>query len=121
MGPKMAQNALFHYFSELFSVFLLKQSSSQYSFTMGHGLKFPAKKIFFFARQGFQGVQKQPKLAQNCIFVKIYLYTPICWDIFHKLPLNNMLIAIKVAFYLIALNKVMGPNMAQNCPFNRFQ
>ena len=104
MGPKMAQNALFHYFSELFSVFLLKQSSSQYSFTMGHGLKFPAKKIFFFARQGFQGVQKQPKLAQNCIFVQIYLYTPICWDIFHKLPLNNMLTAIKVAFYLIALN-----------------
>ena len=104
MGPKMAQNALFHYFSELFSVFLLKQSSNQYSFTMGHGLKFPAKKNISLPDRAPRGSKKQPKLAQNCIFVKIYLYTPICWDIFHKLPLNNMLTAIKVAFYLIALN-----------------
>ena len=44
-GPKLAQNALFPYFSELFCVFLLRHSSNQYieSFPMSHGLKFPAK------------------------------------------------------------------------------
>ena len=34
--------------------------------------KISSQKKKFFAGRGSQGVQKQPKLAQNCIFVKIY-------------------------------------------------
>ena len=37
MGPKMAQNVLFPYFSELFLVLLLKHSSKQYSTEFHNG------------------------------------------------------------------------------------
>ena len=72
IGPKRVKNALFPLFSELFLIFLLKYPSKLQIFTMGHNLKFPAKKRFFSR------------------------FTPICWGIFHKLPLNNMLKSRKV-------------------------
>ena len=55
----------------IFGVFAKTSLITVQTFTMGRSLKFPDKK-FFFAGWGSQGVQKQPKLSQNCIFVEIY-------------------------------------------------
>ena len=68
-GLKMAQNALFPYFSELFLIFLLKHPTEQYRFSQWVIVwNFQSKKIFF-AEWGSQWVHKQPKFTQNCILV----------------------------------------------------
>ena len=56
----------------IFGVFVETSLKTVHTFLMGHILKFPAKKNFF-CRLG-SGVQKQHKVGQNCIFVKI-IYT----------------------------------------------
>ena len=76
MDPKMTQNwpkmLLFLFLGIIFFVFAKTFFKTVQTFTMGHCLKFLVKEKIFFAGRGTHGVPKQPKLGQNCIFVKIY-------------------------------------------------
>ena len=73
VGPKLGLKCPFLPFLQIiFGVYVETSLKTVHTFLMGHILKFPAKKNFF-CRLG-SGVQKQHKVGQNCIFVKI-IYT----------------------------------------------
>ena len=67
-------------------------------------------------------VQKQPDIAF------LSRFTPICWNIFRKLPLNSILIAIRVPLKLFFKKNCFGlsnrlengPKLAQNALFPYF-
>ena len=108
----------------IFGAFVETSLKTVHTFLMGHILKFPAKKSFFAGRAP-KGVQKKTAQSRSklhfCQDSHLYIY----WDIFHKLPLNNILLAIRVPlkhffFKLLWLGGVMGPKMAQNALFPYF-
>ena len=113
---KMAQNALFPYFSELFLVFLLKHPSEQYRLPQWVIVwNFQPKKFFLLvgAPRGSRNNPNYPKIAF------LLRFTPICWDIFHKLPRNSIQIAISVSLKLFEKNAsgwVMDQKMTQSWP-----
>ena len=73
IGPKLGLKCPFPPFlGIIFGVFVETSLKTVHTFLMSHILKFPAKN-FFLCRVG-SGIQKQPKVGQNCIFVKI-IYT----------------------------------------------
>ena len=113
----MAQNALFLYFSELFLLLLLKHPSEQYRLPQWVIVwNFQPKKFFLWvgAPRWSRNSPNYPKIAF------LLRFTPICWDIFHKLPRNSILIAITVSLKLFfeknASGWVMGPKMIQSWP-----
>ena len=115
----MTQNALFPYFSELFLVFLLKHPSEQYRLPQWVIVwNFQPKKFFLWvgAPRWSRNSPNYPKIAF------LLRFTPICWDIFHKLPLNSILISIRISLKLFfeknASGWVMGPKMTQNALFS---
>ena len=89
MGPIMVQNdpkcSFSLFFGIIFGVFAKAFFKTAQSFTMGHCLKFPPKKNFF-CRTGLPG---GPETAQTIEIAFLSRFTPICQDIFHKLPLNG--------------------------------
>ena len=107
----------------IFGVFVETSLKTVHTFLMGHILKFPAKS--FFCRAAPKGVQKKTAQSRSKLHFCQDLHLYICWDIFHKLPLNNILLAIRVPlkhFFLklLWLGRVMGPKMAQNALFPYF-
>ena len=107
----------------IFGVFVETSLKTVHTFLMGHILKFPAKKSFFCRAGSQRGPEENSPKQVKIAFLS--RFTPICWDIFHKLPLNNMLLAIRVPlkhFFkkLLWLGGVMGPKMAQNALFPYF-
>ena len=116
IGPKLGLICPFPPFLQInFCVFVETSLKSVHTFLMGHILKFPAKKIFFL--QG--GLPGGPEFLSR--------FAPICWDIFHKLLLNNMLLAIRVPLKHIFFNCLglsngpeNDPKLAQNTLFHYF-
>ena len=73
IAPKLGPKCPFSTFLRIiFVVFAKAFFKTVQTFKIGHSLKLPVKKKNFPAERGSQGVQKQPKLAQNCSFNKIY-------------------------------------------------
>ena len=72
IAPKLGLKCPFSSFLRIiFGVFAKTFFKTVQTFKMGYSLKLPVKKKIS-AGQGSQGVQKKPKLAQNCSFNKIY-------------------------------------------------
>ena len=73
IAPKLGPKCPFSSFLRIiFGVFAKTFFKTVQTFKMGHSLKLTVKKKNFSAGWGSQGVQKKPKLAQNCSFNKIY-------------------------------------------------
>ena len=124
IGPKLGLKCPFPPFLRIiFGVFVETSLKTVHTFLMGHILKFPAKKSFFCRAGSQRGPEENSPKQVKIAFLS--RFTPICWDISHKLPLNNMLLAIRVPlkhFFkkLLWLGGVMGPKMAQNALFPYF-
>ena len=112
-----SKNVLFPHFSELSLVLFAKTFlKTVQTFIMSHSLK------LFFVGWGSQGVQEQPDIAF------LSRFTPICWHIFRKLPLNSILITIRVPLKLFFKKNCFGlsnrpengPKLAQNVLFPYF-
>ena len=109
----MAQNALFPYFSELFLVFLLKHPSEQYR------LPQRVKENFFLPGGCPSGSRNSPNYPKITFLSR---FTPIYWDIFHKLPLNSILksIIVSLKLFLSCFGLENDPKLTQNALFRYF-
>ena len=115
--PKIGPKCPFSLFlGIIFGVFAKTSLRTVQTSTMDHSLKFQPKKFFLpcGAPSGSRNSSNYPKIAF------LLRFTPICWDIFHKLPRNSILIAITVSLKLFfeknASGWVMGPKMIQSWP-----
>ena len=107
----------------MFLVFLLKHPSEQYKLPQWVIVwNFQPNKIFLSvgAPSGSRNSPNYPKMAF------LLRFTPICWDIFHKLPLNSILIVVRVSLKLFFEKKCFrlsngpknDPKLAQNALFS---
>ena len=100
----LAQNALFPYFSELFLVLLLKYPWKPHRVSQWVRVwHFQPKRKFFFQGWAPKGSRSSPNWPKIACFSR---FTPICWNISHKLLLSIMLIAIRVPLKLFK-NKLL--------------
>ena len=108
----------------IFGVFVETSLKTVHTFLMGHILKFPAKKSFFCRASCQGGPEENSPMQVKIAFLKRFI--PICWDIFHKLPLNNMLLAIRVPLkhflncFRLSKGSGNGPKLVQNAIFPYF-
>ena len=124
IAPKLGPKCPFSSFLRIiFGVFAKTFFKTVQTFKMGHSLKLPVKKNIFLQGGAPRGSRKSPNQPKIAVLTR---FTQICWDIFHKLPLNSMLIAIRVplklcCFFLNCFGLSNGPKngqkLAQNALF----